>query len=170
MAEITPKGLDLLKRSGLDIETFTKYCDASELPYGVMLGLIARESGRNPAIRYEKHYRWLDKTREFAKLNGWSNDTEIALQRFSYGPIQIMGATARWLGFKGHLWELLKPELGFSWGVTYFSYLLDRYGDLEDTVSAYNQGSPKKKLLRPTEYKNQEYVDYVFSRSKRLYV
>ena len=95
----------------------------------------------------------------------------------SWGPMQIMGATARWLGFKGtFLSELIEPEVGIEYGCKYLANLKRRFSGnsknncnqvddiaifCDKKISAYNAGSPRKKA--DGTYVNQKYVDKVLN-------
>jgi soluble lytic murein transglycosylase-like protein len=77
----------------------------------------------------------------------------------SYGLAQIMGGTARWLGFNGALPALYKPENNLYWACSYLSYLKKKYGGGDELIAAYNAGSPRKGNDR--KFLNQYYVDKV---------
>lgn len=168
MEGIKPPGLSLLSAVKLPVEYFTQLCETHGLPQDVVLGMIARESGFPLALRFEKHYRWTYKVEHFARLNRWSRDTEEALQKFSYGPLQIMGAVARERGFQGDLTELRSSVVGLLWATKHLVHLRATYSSWPDIVSSYNQGSPRKKMLSQ-KYRNQDYVDYVYRRAKEFY-
>lgn len=136
------------------------------IPREILAAMIYTESSANPgAIRFEPNYRWLYDPERFASQLGHTLDTEIALQKFSYGLLQIMGATARQQGMHGNLFKLLTPEIGVSWGCLYLRHLFDRYGNWLDAISAYNQGDNRKYIITG-QYKNQKYVDKVISRAR----
>jgi soluble lytic murein transglycosylase-like protein len=84
----------------------------------------------------------------------------------SYGLLQVMGCTARELGFKGDLTQLFTPEIGLQYGVAYFMSRLKKYGKLMDAIAAYNAGSVRLDSLG--KYKNQVYVDKVMQNKKEL--
>lgn len=114
------------------------------------------------AVRFEKDYKWLFEPETNAKTFMISTDTEIALQSFSYGLMQVMGATCRWLGFKAFMYELLKPEVGLYWGCLYLSTLMKKHGDIGKAVSSYNAGSPRR--TPDGQFVNQKYVDKVIGK------
>lgn len=63
---------------------------------------------------------------------------------YSYGVMQVLGSTARGLGFNGSPVELLRPDVGIEWGTRYLAWLRQKYGDDFDAVlSAYNFGHPE---------------------------
>ena len=139
-----------------------------DLDPNIIAAIVNAESrGFVYAVRYEPNYRWLWYPKKFASKQIIDEKTERNLQKQSYGLMQIMGATARWRGFKGSLPALYKPENNLYWGCNYFSYLLKKFGNYEDAVSAYNQGTVLKKLP-DGRYKNHVYVDEVYSYYKEL--
>ena len=121
--------------------------------YGVDPFLIAaiawKESDFNhQAVRFEENYyqkycRKLSATR-IKKLNPAATSTaaERRLLAMAWGPMQIVGLTARERGYhKPHLASLCGED-GVRMGVTYLVYQLGRHaGDVEKAVSAYNAGS-----------------------------
>ena len=92
--------------------------------------------------------------------------TEAALQRMSWGLMQVMGTVARELGHSTMLTELCKPEVVVDLGCKKMRKLLDYYGNREDAISAYNQGGTKKSVTGA--YLNQGYVDSVLSRMGKI--
>lgn len=110
------------------------------------------------AVRYEAHVMPV-KAREFAKANKISEASEIQLQKFSFGLMQILGTTARNLGFKGPLPQLCDIELNINFGTLLLAKLAKRYSMIDDVVASYNAGSPRR--LESGLYKNQPYVDKV---------
>jgi len=131
-------------------------------PHLVAAIVYAESNFSTYAIRFESHYRWLFKVKRIAKLKNISYASEEALQRFSYGLMQVMGAVATERGYQGFLPELCtKPGLGLYYGCEYFSHILKRYGyDVGMTLAAYNAGSPI--IDKNTgKYVNQRYVDKI---------
>ena len=97
-----------------------------------------------------------------------SINTEKMLQRTSFGLCQIMGATARFLGFKGWLTKLYEPEINKVWAQKYLDWLAETYklSTPEDLAAAYNAGRVQKDKNR--RYKNQRYVNKVMATANRL--
>jgi hypothetical protein len=124
------------------------------------------ESGGNPwAVRHEPGYQWCVPGAK--RPLTCPEATEGFLQRTSWGLGQIMGATARDLGFDGWLTELLDPALNMIWVCSFIERLAARlYGHREDVISAYNAGSPRK--TPGGQYVNQAYVDKVLDRLRIL--
>ena len=127
----------------------------------IILGIIETESSFNPfASRYEPHYRWLYKPEEFYGEYSSSVETEIVFQKTSIGLMQLMGANYRELGYQPPLPKLFADiDSQLFYGVKFFKTLFERYGNIADAVSAYNQGNPAKK--QDGSYVNQRYVDTV---------
>lgn len=113
-------------------------------------------SNRSNVARYEDHWRWFVDTSEHAKRLGITNATELQLQKFSYGLMQIMGGTARELGYNGFLPELCVPQVGVRWGCIYLKKLIDKYETQDEAVAAYNAGSPRR--TESGEFENERYV------------
>ena len=85
---------------------------------------------------------------------------EPRVQDASYGLMQILLGTAKWLGYPGDGNGLYDPGTNIKYGSRYLVYQLDRYpGVLSDAISAYNGGH----ALRASGggYVNQRYVDEV---------
>jgi soluble lytic murein transglycosylase-like protein len=99
----------------------------------VLAAIMHRESeGNQDAIRYE------------AKKKD-----------YSYGLMQVLSATARWLGFNADNDLLLEPEINIYYGAKYLKNRLNLYGNMIDAISAYNCGTVDKKS---GNYSNQGYV------------
>lgn len=132
-------------RQGLDVKTVTAQ--------------ILKESGGNTwKCRYEPGWRLFNAPEMWAKMLGQSAATETNQQATSWGLMQIMGCTARDLGYSGLITELLIPDEGIHFGCMYLAKQLRRYGNYIDALGAYNAGSVQRignKLV------NQEYVDQI---------
>lgn len=89
------------------------------------------------AIRYEPGFY----SRYIEKMAGLSA-TEKTARAFSYGLMQIMGQTARELGFDGeYLAELLDPVINIEYGCRKLAKCLERtYGDVPAALLQYNGG------------------------------
>lgn len=116
--------------------------------------------------RYEPKFPYFHKPEEFALFNGVSVETEKREQATSWGPMHVMGAVARELGFKQPLPLLFQAEQGIHYGLLKLKQLAERYSNELSVIAAYNAGSPRK--LPDGKYTNQEYVDSVWDRIKRL--
>jgi len=145
----------------------------------LMLAFALKESSYNPfATRYEKHFIWFWKKESLHhkyksdlkdyglrtyrdKCENFLGITEFNEQSKSFGIFQIMGATARWLGYdKEYLAGLYNIEENVKYFVKYFNYQLKRYkGNKHDAISAYNQGNNNKQSNGL--YNNEDYVQKV---------
>ena len=136
--------------------------DEYDIYHKLVGAIITVESNWEPlALRFEKDFNYLTIPQKYAKKNKTSLDTEIALQRFSYGLCQIMGGTARWLGYEGALLDLLDVETNLRWALKHLANLEKTYEESSDVIAAYNAGSPRRKSSG--EYVNQTYVNRVMS-------
>jgi soluble lytic murein transglycosylase-like protein len=137
------------------------------LKYGInpkiVYGVCMQESRLNPlAARHEKNYMWVFNP-ALVKPSGCSLDTEFAMQRTSFGVMQVMGAVFREMGFVGWLTEIPgNIEIQLDYGCKFLAQKIKKYG-LQEGILAYNAGSPRKD---PTgNYVNQYYFDGVLEHS-----
>jgi soluble lytic murein transglycosylase-like protein len=130
------------------------------LDYKLVDAIIQVESAYKVlAMRFEPKSKSLVIPAKYARMNLVTEDTETTLQKFSWGLCQIMGSTARWLGFKGPLPLLLESNINFRWACEYLRRLEDEHVIVENVVASYNAGSVRR---TPTgEFVNQYYVDKV---------
>jgi len=145
--------LDVIK------ETAARY----QLPPALVRAIVAVESGGNLwAVRYEPDFflRYVA-GRDHRVYAPCSRVTEERLRACSFGPMQIMGQTARELGFQGvYLTELCAPAVGVEWGCRLLASLLVREKKRVDrAVAAYNAGSAR--LTPSGKFVNQQYVDKI---------
>lgn len=143
------------------------------IPLELLKAIIEVESGGDPwAVRFEPEYQWFydvekhepwdrQSTRPFPSLSGVSSATEKNLQATSFGLMQIMGATAREMGFeRPFLSELCEPRINLKYGCRYLVQLHRRFGDEHGwggVAAAYNAGSPRKR--EDGSWENQAYLD-----------
>ena len=137
---------------------------------GVVAAMVQVEAGGEcAAFRPEEGYPWLyDIVRGpirsaapdvyLTPIKGETSRAELWGQRISWGPLQLMGATARELGFRGWFPELCGPK-GIEYGVRYLAKLYLRHGSWDDAIAAYNAGKPR--TTPSGQYVNQKYVDKV---------
>jgi soluble lytic murein transglycosylase-like protein len=105
---------------------------AHGLPIEWVLAIIEVESSnRWDATRFEPGYRWF-----WGKI---TCDQERMGQATSWGPMQIMGAVARELGFEGKFEELLS-SLGIDYGCRHLANFVRRFGLTDGAIRAYNTG------------------------------
>lgn len=97
----------------------------------------------------------------YAKRLGISEDTEIAHQFTSWGPMHVMGYVARELGHIDHLPALSIASFGLGIGCKKLSILFRKHGaaNVKAVLSAYNRGTPK--YTKEGKFVNQDYVDKV---------
>jgi len=129
--------------------------------------LISVESSQIQwVMRYEPGYSYFVTPEFFAKKLGQSLDTELNGQKTSWGLLQVMGGTAREMGFSGYFPELCLPSVGIHYGCRYLAQKLRKYGNYLDAVAAYNAGTVKR--LPNGDYQNQAYVDKVAAKRASL--
>lgn len=128
--------------------------------------IIMQEShGKVLSYRFEPKVSYIYTPSRYAEKLGISFETEINCQHTSWGTMQIMGFLAREIGYDDHLPLLLMPSVGIDWGSKALSKFVGRFPFLEDTIAAYNAGSPRK---IDGKYVNQAYVDSVKNWYKRV--
>lgn len=125
------------------------------------------------STRYEPNFQYFYQPEVFAQRNGVSLDTEKAHQATSWGPMHVMGGSARELGFNDPIPVLFQPDVGIEFGVKKLKQLCAKYESESAVIASYNAGSPRKKILPgqvvpSAEYVNQRYVDSVNARLKVL--
>ncbi|GEM_PF-842363 len=134
------------------------------LPPALIAAVIQEESRFDPwATRAEPKYLRNRKIRRLAAryarrhARGANAYTEFLDRARSYGLMQVMGETAREQGFLApFLAELYIPSNAIEHGAKLLARLLARYhGDTLAAISAYNQGSAKK---RRGMFANARYV------------
>jgi len=132
--------------SALTGDTSTYY-----IPKELVFAIMYQESRGNPyAYRYEPgFFSWLSR-----RISGddavrglkqyVSKKTEMVGRSTSYGPMQILGQTAREMGFKGpYLTELCDPDQGIYYSTKYLLSRIKRHPSLEEHIAAFNSGTPK---------------------------
>lgn len=125
-----------------------------QLPVVIVRAMVEHESvgGIPAAMRFEPDFykRYLEgKTPDF-RPDGSSWDTERIGRAISWGLMQVMGETARVVGFRGWFGELLTPAVGLEWGCRYLRRLADRYladGGWPTVMRAYNGGPGNRDKL-----------------------
>lgn len=139
-----------------------KFAVEFSLDPNLIKAFILTESGADPfrnrlEISYWKNNRYCRPELYAAKL-GITSDTEKVNQSMSWGLMQIMGVVAREVGYKDHLTKLCEPEIGLRISLTKFKLIQNKYPILEDSISAWNAGTPHKLF---GYYSNQSYVTKV---------
>jgi soluble lytic murein transglycosylase-like protein len=127
----------------------------------LMCAIFTVESAWDPyAVRFEPIFNISRHPAEkYAKKLGITAETERTLARCSWGLGQVMGTTARHLGFDGPLPMLCDPYTGATWAVRYMLRLQKRFPDRNDQIAAYNAGTATFDTYK--RYVNQAYVDKV---------
>jgi hypothetical protein len=144
--------------------------DSTIINRHLLLAFIKQESNGYPwAIRYEPAFnKWLKErvSLETSNYNGHvSKDTELIMRSCSFGLMQILGQTAREVGFKpAYLTELCDPGVNIYW-CTKFLYLKEQRfikheRGKEAVIASYNAGSPKYDRSG-SDFINEEYVESV---------
>ena len=148
-----------------DIEEVTskilKIVPRYRLDYSLIQAIAKVESNFDRwAVRYEAGFSYLLTPEVFAKKNKITVSTETQCQKMSWGLLQIMGGTARDLGFTGPLTQLLEIENNLKWGCKYLVKLGEKHGmNSANQVAAWNAGSVRQ--TADGDYVNQIYVDKV---------
>ena len=146
-----------------DLEALIRAAAARhQLPLALVRAIVRVESSEDPnAMRYEPAFfeRYV-RQKGHRVWPGCSRPTEERLRAFSFGLMQIMGQTAREVGFQGaFLTALLDPATNLDWGCRYLVTLYQRHSDSEAVAAAYNAGSARKGP--DGRWRNQEYVDKI---------
>lgn len=136
---------------------------AHQLPFPLVFAIVQVESAGNPfAMRYEPAFfsRYVVGKGHLV-YPPCSRATEEQLRAMSFGLMQIMGQTAREMGFEGpFLTELLDPTINLDWGCRKLAQQIKRYkGDVESAVAAYNAGSARRDVNG--QWVNRSYVEKV---------
>lgn len=144
-----------------DSKVFLDLCARFRVEPKVVAALITVESEWNPwAVRYEPGFYYTLDIKKYAEKVRITQATELQGQKTSWGLMQIMGGTARWLGYADALTKLVDPQTNLLWGIKYFVRKTEIYSDVRDQVAAYNAGSARKDPFTG-QYQNQAYVDKV---------
>lgn len=144
--------------------------DKYEIPRALVKAFVDVESGGNPwAVRYEpKFFEKYVKNAQITPKSPCSEATERSLRAHSFGLMQIMGQTAREVGFEGvFLTELLDPATNLDLCCRYLYQLVGRYFDKyswSGVIAAYNAGSVRYQPGTKV-FANQLYVDKVSARA-----
>lgn len=128
-----------------------------------LLGAIVmtESSGQQNATRFEPKYRWLYQPERLAALMGVAVEVELNDQKTSWGLCQVMGAVAREYGFIRELPLLLRPQANLAMAVRHLHNYAKRYSDLDDVISAYNDGDGAQRDRNGGRADNDTYVHKV---------
>ena len=138
--------------------------DRHGLDPAIVYGVCLAESNLDPrAARYEPRYRWIVRDTRL-KPAACSIETEHALQRTSWGLMQVMGAVLREQGFEGWINAVTcNVPAQLEYGCRHLGKAIRRWG-LVEGIAAYNSGAPR---YADGVLINQYYVDRVLSFSRR---
>lgn len=109
----------------------------------------------NAKSRYEHHLR---EAKWYLRILT-KEEKRYDINFSSLGAMQILFGTAKTLGHDGTAEELRDMVLNFFYGCHHLKNCITRYTNIEDAISSYNQGKPRKN--KKGQYKNQAYVDDV---------
>lgn len=126
----------------------------------LICAVIDTESSFEPyTIRFEPRSMRPVASAICAKTNGITLETEENAQRFSWGLGQVLGSTARWVGFRDLLPALCDAATGIYWLCETFERLGEGYKETAEKIAAYNAGSVQRRT--DGTFINQNYVDRV---------
>jgi len=145
-----------------------KYATEYKLETRIVYGICIQESNLNQyAVKYEPNYKWLYKPEEL-KPKICSLETEIILQKMSFGIGQIMGAVLRERGYTDWLTKILSDlDSQIKYMCKHLSIYYKKYNNNIDMIASYNAGSPKKEN---NKYVNQKYIDNVLKYAKTYWL
>ncbi|RMD52241.1 lytic transglycosylase domain-containing protein [Candidatus Parcubacteria bacterium] len=119
------------------------YAAKYNLREDIIRAIVWKESSGNTfAIRYEPMFftRYIASKSKQALGGHWPREiterTERVCRAMSWGAMQVMGQTAREIGFTGLLPELCLPEIGVKYGCKYLKSLFDK-ADAETLIDKY---------------------------------
>jgi len=134
-----------------------------QIPLELILAICVKESSAQTyASRFEPHiYAEIMKKpdEEIKKYNPCSRATERVCQAMSFGPMQVMGQSARFMGYtKPFLTELCNPSYGIEYGCKVLKFWWKKFKNpygFDAVMSAYNGGSGA--VLSIDSFKNPQY-------------
>lgn len=126
--------------------------------------IIEKESFRYQ-FAYRVDYNALKKQSWYAKT--LSTEEKLYKKYYaSYGYMQILFGVAKHQGMSGPPELLFDTYTNIYHGIKLLKSLMRRYKNIKDVISAYNQGSNKKR--DNGKYRNQKYVDKVYKFYKKF--
>lgn len=131
--------------------------------YHVDANLVAaiikvESNGHQYVTRFEPKINRYWEAGRFAKANGQTVETERKMQASSYGYCQLLGRTARMLGFTQPLGMLYNVDINIDLACKLIKDIRFRYQEETDIIAAYNAGAARKD---GPKYLNQTYVNKV---------
>jgi len=153
MAQKTEAGL-VIPKALLEKAKFAAASHKLKLDPALVCAVIEQESRWKPfAVRFEPafHEKYL------VPMHAAFPPTEDMCRAMSFGLMQLMGETARELGFKNEfLTSLCDPDVGLDWGCAHLvRRIASADGDLRQGLQRWNGG------------KNLNYADEVLARMPR---
>lgn len=118
----------------------------------LVCAIVEQESDWNTwAIRYEPEF-----DKKYVQPHSFARTEEIA-RSTSWGLLQLMGESAREIGFAGPLPSLCDPFTGLEYGCKFFAMKLAKAGgDVHKALLAFNGGGnpnyPEQVLNRLSKY------------------
>jgi hypothetical protein len=144
-----------------------EFCTSLKVDKFVVASIIKVESNGNPWVsRFESKIKTFYLSKDHAKATGQSEITEQIHQGMSFGLMQVLGLTARRMGFDQPLGRLFDVPTNLYYGCTLLAELRGRYESQTDQIAAYNAGRPTKETSGM--YTNQTYVDRVMIRYREM--
>ena len=145
----------------LPFEKIIKDCsDKYAIDENLIMAIIMQESrGRIWSARYEPDLKYSYMPQSYAKKLFISLDTELVMQKTSWGLMQILGVRAREIGFDQLLPQLLLPSIAIEYGTKVLSDLTKKYDKTDKVIVSYNAGNPR--YAASGKYINQNYLDGV---------
>jgi soluble lytic murein transglycosylase-like protein len=137
-----------------------KYAAKYNLDPFVVAGIIYQESAGKPkAYRFEPGI-YKSTSKKFLPL-------EASTQATSFGLMQVLGSTARWLcHYTAPCWEMIDAETSIDLGCQCFAYYLAKAkGDIAQALAFYNTGSRPKS---ETDY-DDKVLSHVSSNRVKLF-
>lgn len=123
------------------------------------------------STRFEPNFSYFCNPEYFSKINGITADTEKREQATSWGPMHIMGAVLRELGYEDPLPTAFEPKIAVTYACRKIKRIEKTYEAEDAVIAAYNGGSARRiPAGQPSggKWANQEYVDRVQEHLKRL--
>jgi soluble lytic murein transglycosylase-like protein len=133
-----------------------------KLDFRLIKAIIKAESKFVPfACRYEEHLKTAKWYLKVLSCKEKKNNYSFC----SIGEMQILYGNAKAMGFKGSPLELFYSQNNIYYGTRLLKNFCLKYNNLQDAISAYNQGSPRK--YKNGRYRNQKYVDTVMKHYRK---
>jgi soluble lytic murein transglycosylase-like protein len=135
------------------------------LDSALVKAIIEVESGWDEtSFRFEKslYDKYIQKSDSFKVVPPETIDTTLVLLSSSMGLMQMLGSTARSIGFNQRLSALFNPEVNIDVGCRYLAMLWKNYSNkygVKGVISAYNAGKPL--LNNDGTFVNADYVNKV---------